>query len=221
MVQRNLSLPFRFICLTDDYSGLDENIERFPIPDVGVDIDDSEGRKRVQAWKKLTTFAEHLYDFEGTCLFLDLDVVIVDSIDCYFEPEGDFFIIKDWGDERENGNSSIYRFTAGALSEVLDYFCANRDQIVEEFGNEQEYLTDRIRQMGKLQFWPSEWCLSYKHDCLPHNRLKRWFAPASKPEHGKIIVFHGSPNPDEAVAGIGDRWYRRLRPAPWILNYWR
>ncbi|MEX2365586.1 MAG: glycosyltransferase, partial [Pseudohongiellaceae bacterium] len=33
MVSRNLSLPFRFICLTDSDEGLDQDIESFPIPE--------------------------------------------------------------------------------------------------------------------------------------------------------------------------------------------
>lgn len=221
MVSRHLSLPFRFICLTDDDRGISDQVECFPIPETNVNTDDAAGRKRVQAWKKLLTFSSPLYDIEGTCLFLDLDIVIIDSIDCFFEPEGDFHIIQDWGKGRTNGNSSVYRFTAGALASVLSEFCENRERVVEQFFNEQAYLTAHVNSLGKLNFWPRGWCLSYRRDCLPENRLKRWFFPSKKPSDGRIIVFYGSPNPDDAIAGRGDRWYRRIRPAPWIAEYWQ
>ncbi|UTW44101.1 glycosyltransferase [bacterium SCSIO 12696] len=220
MVSRHLSLPFRFICLTDDTTDIDEHVECFDIPEVDVNIEDCDGRKRVQAWKKLLTFSSPLYDIEGTCLFLDLDIVIIDSIDCFFEPEGDFHIIRDWGDGRTNGNSSVYRFTAGAMADVLSHFCDHREQVVEKYFNEQTYLTEFVRQQEKLSFWPQDWCLSYRRDCLPKNRLMRWFVPSRKPSKGRIIVFYGAPSPVEAIAGKGDRWYRQLRPAAWITDYW-
>ncbi len=62
MVSRNLSLPFRFICFTDNSTGISSDIDCLPIIDVGADLNDDAGRKRVQAWKKLTTLANPLYD---------------------------------------------------------------------------------------------------------------------------------------------------------------
>ena len=220
MVSRNLSRPHRFICLTDNSDGLNREIESFPIPETTADLNDTDGRKRVQAWKKLTTFASPLYDIEGQWLFLDLDIVILDNIDCFFEPEGDFFIISEWGSNKDMGNSSVYRFTAGVFPHVLEHFCTNRDQLVDQFNNEQLYLVSKIAETTEVQFWPDDWCLSYRKSCLPKNPLKRWFVPASKPKDGKILVFHGAPNPREAIEGRGDHWYRPLKPARWIANYW-
>lgn len=221
MVSRNLTLPFRFICFTDDNSGLSSQVDSFPIIDVGADLNDDTGRKRVQAWKKLTTLADPLYDIDGTCLFLDLDIVITDNIDCFFEAEGEFFIIKEWKSTENNGNSSVYRFEAGHLGAILDYFVEHRDSIVSNYANEQLYLTRKVEASGKLNFWPEDWCPSYRIHCLPKNRLKRWFVPGKKPEASKIIVFHGAPDPEDAINGKGDRWYRQIKATPWIADYWQ
>jgi len=36
------------------------------------------------------------------------------------------------------------------------------------------------------------------------------------------VVFHGHPNPDDALAGRWPGgWYKRLRPATWIADHWR
>lgn len=221
MVSRNLSLPFRFVCFTDNSEGISPDIDCLPIIDVGANLDDDAGRKRVQAWKKLTTLATPLYDIEGTCLFLDLDVVIVDTIDCFFEQKGDFFIIKEWASDENNGNSSVYRFEAGSLGEVLEEFIKNRDEVVSSYDNEQLYLSRKVEALGFLNFWPQGWCPSYRNHCLPKNRLKRWFVPGNIPEDAKIIIFHGAPDPEDALLGRGDRWYRRIKATPWIADFWR
>ena len=90
MVEKNLTVPHRFVCFTDDSEGLDSRIETFPLPE----LDDSGLPEK--AWKKLGLFTDKLGNLEGEALFLDLDIVIRDNIDCFFEKEGEFYIIKDW-----------------------------------------------------------------------------------------------------------------------------
>ena len=36
------------------------------------------------AWRKLALFDEQVYDLNGKTLFLDLDVVVIGNIDCFF-----------------------------------------------------------------------------------------------------------------------------------------
>ena len=38
MVARNLSREFRFVCLTEDATGLDPKIEAFPLPQIKLDL---------------------------------------------------------------------------------------------------------------------------------------------------------------------------------------
>jgi len=61
---------------------------------------------------------ENLYGLQERVLFLDLDIVIVDNIDSFFEIEGEFRIIKDYS-WRIIGISSIYRFDIGKRGYVL------------------------------------------------------------------------------------------------------
>src|SRR5690606_18866122 len=111
----------RFVCFTDDARGLEPGIEALPLPDLGL----PEGQRDLR-WRKLAVFRERLHDLAGTALFLDLDLVIVDSLEPFFEQPGRFLIIRD--DElfrakplrRLNrardrflasvGNSSVFRF---------------------------------------------------------------------------------------------------------------
>ncbi|MGD8557093.1 MAG: hypothetical protein PVJ14_07055, partial [Chromatiales bacterium] len=154
MVARNLTRPFRFVCFTDNGEGVRPEVEIQPLP--SLDLPDGLPER---GWMKLATFQPELGGLDGQTLFLDLDVVIVDSIDCFFDYEADFAIAFDQQKAKERiGNSSVYRFEIGRYPDVLDYFRENFDRIREEFRNEQAYLSDRMNKKGVLKFWPQAWC---------------------------------------------------------------
>ena len=140
MVSRNLDRNFRFICLTDDNSGFLSSIESFDLPKLNLPDGIPE-----RGWTKLVTFSENLFDIQGQCLFLDLDLIIVNRIDELFELEGDFFIIKDFIRKDSTGNSSVYRFEMGKFFDVLEYFQQNFTEIQSKYRNEQEYLSDYMK----------------------------------------------------------------------------
>ena len=57
MVSRNLAREFRFICLTDDNSGLSSAIEAFDIPKLNLPKGIPE-----RGWTKLVTFSKNIFD---------------------------------------------------------------------------------------------------------------------------------------------------------------
>lgn len=216
MVSRNLSFPFKMVCFTDNEQGIIPEVECFPIPEMELP-----GGLPERMWKKLSTLKEDLYGLQGTALFLDLDIVIVDSIDPFFEMEGEFLIIKDYKKQwRITGNSSVYRFEIGKHGYVFDDFLSNFEEIRKIHRNEQEYLTQAIYDHGKLTYWPKNWCPSYKYDCVSRIPFAFWVKPHI-PEGSKIIIFHGEINPHKAVKGGFGKWYRYVKPAPWVANFWK
>lgn len=215
MVRRHLQRPHRFVCMTEDGTGIDEGIEVKPLPEVG-NIDGPE-----RGWRKIGTFQNPLYDLEGPTLFLDLDVVIVDDIGPFFDHPGKFLIIKDWVfKEGPTGNSSVYRFEAGAHPDLLEKFQKEIAQIRKEVRNEQEYISRELDKQGVLDYWPAEWCASFKHSCMAGFPMN-WFVKPRLPEGARIVVFHGHPNPDEAVAGVTKKFTRHVHPTPWVAEHWR
>lgn len=52
-VSKNITGPFRFVCLTDKVEGLQSGIETFQIPDIGCSLE----MWRSGAWPKLSVFA--------------------------------------------------------------------------------------------------------------------------------------------------------------------
>ena len=213
MESRHLKRAHRFICFTDDGSGIDPAVEIKPLPAMDLPPDKERG------WRKLSTFQRPLFDLSGPTLFVDLDVVIVDSIDCFFEHPGAFAIIRDWIKPEKTGNSSIYRFDAGAHPDILEFFLANIDAVKSEVRNEQEYLTREMNRRGLTTYWPAEWCVSFKYGCLPTFPLNFLRTPAIPPG-ARIIVFHGKPNPPDAISGqSGLRRY--VKPTPWVAQHWQ
>ena len=216
MVARHLSIPHRFVCFTDDAQGIDERVEVFPLPEMDL----PEGIPE-RCWRKLATFAPTLGDLQGTTLFLDLDIVILQSIDSLFEAPGEFLIIHDWKRPwRIEGNSSVYRFEIGRHPEVLDYFVNNLELVRKNHRHEQSYLSKKLYDKGVLSYWPSEWCCSFKRRCLPKWPLS-WVKQPYFPEEAKIVVFHGDPNPDTAIAGKRAKRFRYMQPTPWVAEHWR
>ena len=221
MVRRHLARPHRFVCFTDDASGLDAGIEVFDLPPIRLDP-----RWSMLGWRKLSLFNPELADLAGTTLFLDLDIVVVDALDPFFDHEpGRFCIIHNWTHPgRRVGNSSVYRFEVGADAYVLDRFHGEpHAHWVERYRNSQTFLSDTVKD---LVFWPDEWCVSFKKHCLPGGPLN-WVKPATLPAGTRIVAFHGRPNPEDVLAG---RWpekspwkrpFKRLRTPAWLQAHWR
>lgn len=216
MVRRHLPGEFQFVCLTDDDRGVRSDVQCLPIPDLAL----PEGIPE-RGWRKLTTFAADLHGLRGTALFLDLDVVIIDAIDVFFELPGEFLIIHDWKRPRRvTGNSSVYRFELGVHSDVLENFRLDHAKARSEFRNEQAYLSAVLFRQGKLAYWPAAWCASWKYHCIPAFPTNYWRAP-SIPAGARILIFHGVMNPPDAVEGRSNGNWRRAKPAPWIVEHWR
>ena len=215
MVRRHLSGNFRFVCLTDDASGVRAEVQCLPIPPLQLPPGTPE-----RGWTKLTVFGSQLHGLQGTALLLDLDIVIVDTIDVFFELPGEFLIIHDWKRPwRITGNSSVVRFRIGAHGEVLDEFLATQEQVRARLRNEQAFLSEVLHKQGKLAYWPADWCCSFKYHCIPRWPSNFWREPII-PKGTRIVVFHGEVNPPDALAGRRNRRFRALRPATWVARHW-
>lgn len=210
MVRRNLSLPHRFVCFTDDPSGIHPSVECLPLLD-----NELEGW-----WHKISFFRSDLHDLKGTLLFLDLDIVIVGSLNPFFEYPGKFCIIEDWlSAGKPLYNSSIFRLEIGSMTHVYNQFKKqDRASIQQKYPGDQEWISQHV---SGVTLWPAAWCVSFKWQCaLPHPEH-----PAI-PDGSRIIVFHGKPDPHEAM-GRGYKIYGPSlgsqmdgQPAPWIASFW-
>jgi len=217
-VMRNVARPTRFIAFTDDPSGLDQGVEARPIPPIRLPETGLGG----SPWRKLALWSREI-GLAGDMLFLDLDVVVVGSLDALFDFEpGKLAIIRDWG-STESGNSSVMRLPAGRAPHLVDDFEAAPLEKRRLHSNEQVYLTRESRL--PTVFWPESWCPGFKAMMLPRfpaNLVKN----VKLPEEARLVVFTGHPRPHEAAQGVWPApWYKKpyksLRPVTWLAEHWR
>ena len=203
MVRRNLKRPHRFMCLTEDTTGIDSSIECLPLLDDGI-------KGLTGWWHKLSFFRPKVHDLKGPTLFLDLDVVITGPLDPFFEQPGDFVIIKDWAyKSRKVWNSSVFRLEIGKQAHVYKEFIRRGpEKVMASLHGDQNFISEMIPDAA---LWPADWCVSYKyHCCVPKD------ATPHLPEGARVLVFHGKPDPHEAISGE----HRRYKAAPWLADYW-
>ncbi len=205
MTQRNLTLPHKFICLTEDATDLNKGIT--PLPLTRNDLE--------YCWNKLILFEKKLEDLSGVGLFFDLDIVITDNIDDLFEykKEDSFVGIMDWN--RKNNpqfNASVMRYEIGKHHYIIDNFyekvasgelvkkrewdayLKSNDKVVYfenkfRYGGDQEWTSKQVYPPNEIKnhSFPEKWIMSYR----THGRNKL-------PQSCKIMVFHGDPKPHEA-----------------------
>lgn len=232
-VKRNLRRPFRFVCFTNEPDGLDAGIETQPIP---PPPDGLAGRKWPTVYTKLALFKDGCGGLSGPTLFLDIDQIITGGLDRFFDYRpGGFCIIRNWIERRKLlfrrrpmiGNSSCFRFEAGAMNRVWETFASDLARAYDKrrFPTEQAFMTWAVG-LDNVNWWPEGWVASFKRSChrvFPLNL----FLPPKEPRGASILCFHGDPSPAEAEAGFtahkGRRVppHQRTLPAPWVGELWR
>jgi hypothetical protein len=230
-VARHLHRPHRFVCFTDDASGLSADVQALPLPELGLPAGHGDRR-----WQKLAVFNERLADLQGTTLFLDLDLVVVADLAPFFELPGRFFIIRDddlfrrkplrkLDAERDRflhsvGNSSVFRFEIGAHRYILDAYLADPKGATQKYEISQQFQSAQLAAHADLHYWPSEWCVSFKNACVPRG-LASYSRNPVLPSGARIVVFAGEPKMGEVLAGGGHKWYRRIGNVDWLRSAWQ
>ncbi len=226
-IQSNLSLPLRFVCLTDDTRGIDPAVETHPLPVTPFDEAAFDAKRGGETWRKIGLFQPGLVGLQGDTLFLDLDVVVTGSIDDFFTYEpGKFCIIQDWlekkrawmpGRDGRVGNTSLFRYNLTDHAKVYTEFASDQRKALDSFRIEQQYVSHVLRDC--TAFWPEAWVQSFKRSCRPMFPLNRFVTPP-EPKDCRVLVFHGRPFPDQAIEGFDGGLLRSTLPAPWLADHW-
>jgi hypothetical protein len=240
--RRHTAGGLQFICFTDDPNGLDAGIDARPLPA----FPNVPAVLAFTPWRKISLWQRSLGDdlVGRDALVLDLDVVVTGPLDDFFTFEpGHYAVIENWTKKgRGIGNTSVFRFKVGKYPAIYDEFVADPLAIYpSQFRIEQEYISARIGPAEGGQgiglagggqgateqvYWPPAWCRSFKEELIPAWPLRFWQTPRL-PADARIVVFHGKPDPDEALVGLWPTtaaWkkiYKAIRPVPWIGKNWR
>lgn len=114
-IKRNLSIPFRFVCLTNEVT----DYETIPL------VTNSIGY-----WNKIELFKKGM--FSGPTLYFDLDVVICNDITPILEqiPKNKFLMVQE---PYKNIHNSSMMFWNGDYSHLFDRYQSQKKEIVWEY----------------------------------------------------------------------------------------
>ncbi|HWL07942.1 MAG TPA: hypothetical protein VNQ76_06040 [Planctomicrobium sp.] len=230
-VCRNLSQPFQFVCFTDDPKGLDPNIVAKPIPEIDLPPE----RWKSGCWPKLTIFKAGALEGTEAALYLDLDVMVQGPLDPFFDQiksTGGFHILREWnpalwnllpvGLRPDRGcQGSIIGWVPGEHDYIFEELVADLDDAFSRCVTDQDFLTYTARNR---QYWPHEWCVSFKRTCLWYYPFNLLFKKVPQPKKARVVVFHGDPRPVDLVQEGNSRWGTNRKfgfgPVGWVKDYW-
>jgi hypothetical protein len=226
-VSRNAAADVRFLCLTDDPTGLAPWIETIALEDSPLQRRISEAqprlRRRAGALKKVAVFNPNLIeDLEGPLLCLDIDILITGPLDQLFTFAPNKVCMPPPFKKKSHidtkGEGSVIRFDPKLHGFLYDEILENtEDALAFSMGSEQRYTSFTADRHGVLENYPSEWIVSFMRSCRPNKPLNLFMNPTLA-TGAKIICFPSEPKAREAVNGFKSG-LNSARPARWIADY--
>lgn len=182
MCRRHITVPFRFVCLTDDAARLHAAIEVIPKP-----------ANAWGWWCKIALFAPGAFPAGARVLFFDLDTLIVANIDDLAAYDGTFAGL---GCARSNRlfSSGVMAWQAGTADRIwLDWLAAGQPLP----GNGDDEWIDRVRPDAVRLQRKFPGIYSYKfHKCQ-----------SGPPADARIIYYQRMPKPHNCGAPwVAEHW---------------
>ena len=220
------SIPFEFVCFTEDSSGLDPNIIVKPLPQIGLR---KEEWYQPGVWPKLALYKKNLEGLEGRCLFIDLDMMILRDLDDFLSHSASFIAIdvgESWrpGVPRVNSEvgTGLFAYNIGEETQILDAFLADRESAKVKFKNEQDFVAKHAKS---IEFWPEGWVISFKRWLRRPIGIDLILPPKRPPEYAKIVAFHGDPRPAHLMRTGINFWdnfpHMGHGQVDWMIDYWK
>jgi hypothetical protein len=192
-LERYLKLPHDVVCITDDPTGIDSKIRIVPLWD--------EGRAMGRCWCRVRAFAPEMAEVIGRRFaWIDLDSVIVGSLDALFERTEPAVFYRSNSVKGTPYNGSMVLMTAGALPQVWESFDSRAPEIVAEkelTGSDQAWFAHVLGPQQPV--WTREdGVMHFMNDCQP-----------DLPPHSRIVFFPGVQKPHMPNVQAH---------APWVAN---
>ena len=204
MVERNLTVPYRFVCFTDstvlhkqkEFRGKDIEFRQFK-------------RHDFEGWfNKLQLFSPES-KLEGDTLYMDLDVVIMKNIDelATIGESKNFVGMNDFNPSSGLFNSSIMRFNNQYHSIIWKEYLKRKTEFNNAHGD-QDIISAIIKSHEDTITFPDSWTQSYKWYDRTGTRYHKGKWTFEHNGESLVTVFHGQPNPHES-------------DKEWVKNAWK
>lgn len=214
MVARNLRVPHRFTCITDDGAGIDGDIRVLPLWDDFASVPNPSSPVNPSCYRRLRMFSEEARDIIGERIVsIDLDTVIVDDVTELFDRPEDFAI---WGGQSvQPKHPTLYNWFNGSFMYLR---AGTRTQVWTKFdprtspraahragcrGSDQGWIAYCLGRNEKI-LGSVEGLCSYRNHVLP--------AGGRLPQGARLVAFHGRHDP----------WHNDVRNAhAWVREHYR
>lgn len=207
MIARNYHGPMRFLCITDDATGLDD-IETIPLWDEWANVPSVHGTSYPSCYRRLRLFAPDAHELLGVeagsrVVAMDLDMVITRDITPLFDRPEDVVL---WGESDFKSqwyNGSLWMLRLGTRPKVYTSFDPKRSPSLAYKsggrGSDQGWFTHILRPR-EATWGRADGVYSYRKHIHP-------VADHPLPENARIVAYHGKEKPWMYV-GQQDAWCR-------------
>lgn len=198
--EQHLSMPHRFVCVTDDPAGVDcDTIPLWPSP-----LKTPINPKKPNCYVRLWAFAKEAERLFGRrFVSIDLDAVVTGSLDPLLDRPEDFVI---WGYTHPTTpyNGSMFLQTAGARTKVWEQFDPDRtpdEARRNRYAGSDQAVISMILGPGEAMWGTEDGVYGYRNHLTQTPDL---------PENARLVFFHGKRKPWEEDT---------RRRAPWIREH--
>lgn len=206
MVERHYKQPHEFVCITDNWHGLDSGIRVIKLWSDLAHLQSPHGGYSPSCYRRLRAFSREAAEMIGDrFVSLDLDTVITGDLTPLWDRPEDFVI---WGDSSRTTpyNGSMWMLRAGTRTKVWDEFDPEKSPALAKakgyHGSDQAWLSYIIP--GEPRWTRDDGVLSYRvHLKVPGTPL---------PKDARIVFFNGHVDPWTPVA---------KKNCPWIETHYR
>lgn len=210
--KRNLSMPHRFVCVTEETNGFSSDVEVFPLPPEALEaarLASPEGPRFPASYRRLWAFSEQAKALGDWILMTDIDCVVtgpVDPLIQYALENGHDFVgwrpSSLWGiEDRIAGGNWLLR--AGSRAQVWNKFsreAAVKARKVGYRGSDQAWISYCLAKTAAV--WPRH-CGIYQAQQMKKHGFRLL------PVDAKIVHFNGALKP----------W--SFGNVPWINSAWK
>jgi hypothetical protein len=211
---RNLTIPFRFVCFTDESAGLSREVETKSLPS------DLIPERLHKVYNKIALFRPGAFSVGERVLFMDLDTIILSNIDDLAAYHGPFAMLRDPTRPHALGSGLMaWEFTSD-LHEIWERWVAAN--YPDHPWADQGWIAYVLNEKPvRLQDAFPDRILSFNVDCcgIPPKKptpiqelarqLKYKLFSVPYPRGASVVYFQGEPKPDNC---------RRVR---WVQRAWQ
>lgn len=208
MVRRNYPRRVRFICVTDDASGIDSDVEIIADAKDFADVPSPHGGRNPSCYRRLRMFRPDIGDILGRrFVSLDLDTVITGDLSPLWDRSEDIVF---WGDTNpqkgSHYNGSMVLMTAGARPHVWTTFdpaeSPSKALRARAWGSDQGWISC-VLGPGEAKWSRADGVYSFRNDIERRG--------GALPSNARLVSFHGRLDP----------WATEAQRLEWVKQHYR